>query len=225
MFSKNLKYYRLKKQLSKKALADKIHVSAMAITNYEDGSRYPNNMEILSALAAALDVRVSDFLTVRNEHLVFQHAEFRKNASLSKMQQEYVKESVEEYLGRFMTAVEILGGEVLPDAPACHILSLSNDNEDLGGGYTYYSEQKMISGKFQIPPTIQEYKYDSEIIIAKQHPTKHKDIMYADYNYPFGRDTIYYWIIDKKANTFSGPMNHNDFLKEISQYDDKFELN
>lgn len=101
----------------------------------------------------------------------------------------------------------------------------SNDNEDLGGGYTYYSEQKIISGKFQIPPTIQEYKYDSEIIIAKQHPTKHKDIMYADYNYPFGRDTIYYWIIDKKANTFSGPMNHNDFLKEISQYDDKFELN
>ena len=49
----------------------------------------------------------------------------------------------------------------------------SIDNEDLGGGYTYYSEQKMISGKFQIPPTIQD----------------------------------------------------NDFLKEISQYDDKFELN
>jgi hypothetical protein len=32
----------------------------------------------------------------------------------------------------------------------------SNDNEDLGGGYTYYSEQKMISGKIQIPPSIQE---------------------------------------------------------------------
>ena len=38
----------------------------------------------------------------------------------------------------------------------------SDDSEDLGGGFTYYSEQKMINGKFQIPPTIQEYKYDSE---------------------------------------------------------------
>lgn len=129
MFSKNLKYYRLKNQLSKKALAEKVHVSAMAITNYEDGSRMPS-MDILSALADALGVRVSDFLAVRNENLKFQHAEFRKNASLSQTQQEYVRESVEEYFSRFMTAVEVLGGEVLPNAPACHHLSLSDDNEE-----------------------------------------------------------------------------------------------
>ncbi len=129
MFSKNLKYYRLKKQLSKKALADRIHVSAMAITNYENGSRKPS-MEILSALAAALDVRVTDFLAVRDENLVFRHAEFRKSSSLTQMQQEYVRESVEEYFGRFMTAVEVLGGEVLPEAPACHVLPLSDDDEE-----------------------------------------------------------------------------------------------
>ncbi len=129
MFSKNLKYYRLKNQLSKKALAEKIHVSAMAITNYEDGSRNPS-MEILSALADVLGVRISDFLAVRNDKLVFQHAEFRKNASLSQTQQEFVKESVEEYFGRFMTVVEVLGGEVLPNAPDCHTLLLSDDNEE-----------------------------------------------------------------------------------------------
>lgn len=128
MFSKNLKYYRLKKQLSKKALAEIIHVTPMAITNYEDGSRKPN-MEIISALAEALEVRISDFLDVRNENLVFRHAEFRKTSSLSQMKQEYVKESVEEYFSRFMTVVEILGGEVLPEAPSCHVLSLSDDNE------------------------------------------------------------------------------------------------
>ncbi len=128
MFSKNLRYYRLKNGLSKKALAERVHVSAMAITNYEDGSRKPN-MSILSALAAELGVRVSDFLATRNENLVFQHAEFRKTASLTKTQQEYVRESVEEYFGRFMTVVEILGGEVLPDAPACHQLPLSEDDE------------------------------------------------------------------------------------------------
>lgn len=128
MFSKNLKYYRLKNQLTKKALADKVHVTSMAITNYEDGSRKPS-MELVKALADALDVRVSDFLAVRNENLVFRHGEFRKNASLTKAQQEFVRESVEEYFGRFMTVVEILGGEVLPDAPACHVLLLSEDNE------------------------------------------------------------------------------------------------
>ena len=100
----------------------------MAITNYEDGSRNPN-MEVLSALAEALGVRVSDFLAVRNENLVFHHAEFRKNASMSQTQQEFVRESVEEYFSRFMTIVEVLGGEVLPEAPACHSLLLSDDNE------------------------------------------------------------------------------------------------
>jgi transcriptional regulator with XRE-family HTH domain len=35
MFSKNLKYYRLRNHLSKKDLADKAGVTAMAITNYE----------------------------------------------------------------------------------------------------------------------------------------------------------------------------------------------
>ena len=93
----------------------------------------------------------------------------------------------------------------------------SNDNEDLGGGYTYFSEQKMISGKFQIPPTILEYRYNSEIIIVKQRPTKYKDTMYTDYNYPLGRDTIYYWIIDKKTNTFTGPIKYDEFLKEYSK--------
>ena len=128
MFSKNLKYYRLKNQLTKKALAEKAHVTAMAITNYEDGSRMPG-MEILTELAAALGVRVSDFLAVRNDNLVFEHAEFRKTSSMPQMQQDYVRESVEEYFGRFMTIVEVLGGEVLPDAPLCHMLPFTNDEE------------------------------------------------------------------------------------------------
>ena len=64
MFSKNLKYYRLKKRMSKKELASRSNVTAMAITNYEKGDRKPS-MEILKALAAALDVRVSDFLAIQ----------------------------------------------------------------------------------------------------------------------------------------------------------------
>ncbi len=129
MFSKNLKYYRLRKHMSKKELAEKVSVSAMAITNYEKGERKPS-MEMLKALAKALDVRVSDFLTVRNDNIVFAHGEFRKNASLSEKQQEYVRESIEEYFDRFMSTVEILGGDVLPAAPLCHAISLSGDPEE-----------------------------------------------------------------------------------------------
>lgn len=129
MFSKNLKFYRLRKNLSKKALAEKAGVTAMAITNYEKGERKPS-METLKALAEALDVRISAFLTIRNENIVFEHGAFRKNMALSKAQQEFVKESVEEYFDRFMTVVEILGGEVIPAAPACHTLVLSDAAEE-----------------------------------------------------------------------------------------------
>ena len=129
MFCKNLRYYRLKKNLTKKALAEMINVSAMAITNYEEGKRRPS-MEILRALAEALGVNITDFLAVRNENLVFEHAEFRKTASLSQMEQEYIKESVENYFGRFMTVVEILGGDVRPNPPECHKVLLTEDNEE-----------------------------------------------------------------------------------------------
>jgi len=128
MFSKNLKYYRLSRQLSKKELAEKARLTPMAITNYENGDRKPN-MKILQALADALEVRVSDFLVVRDENLRFSHAEFRKSAALPLAQQEFVRECVEEYFSRFMTVVEILGGDVLPAAPSCHTLTLFPDAE------------------------------------------------------------------------------------------------
>ena len=75
MFSKNLKYFRLKKGLTKKALADQANVSPMTITNYESGKRKPD-METLKGLAEVLEVRVSDFLAVRNEDMMFVHGEF-----------------------------------------------------------------------------------------------------------------------------------------------------
>ena len=129
MFSKNLTYFRLKNRMSKKDLAEKINVTPMAITNYENGSRKPN-MDILKALAAALGIKVSDFLTLRNQNLEFTHAEFRKNSSLTKNQQDFIQESVEEYFGRFMTVVDLLGDAVLPDFPQCYSISMSSDDEE-----------------------------------------------------------------------------------------------
>ena len=128
MFNKNLKYYRLKKNLSKRELAALVDVTPMAITHYENGDRKPN-IETIKALAAALDVRVTDFLSRRNEQLVFVHGEFRKNTKMSQTKQELIRESVEEYMSRFFSAVDILGGEVLPEAPKAHQLPLTGDVE------------------------------------------------------------------------------------------------
>jgi Zn-dependent peptidase ImmA (M78 family)/transcriptional regulator with XRE-family HTH domain len=128
LFSNNLKYYRLKNALSKKELADRVNVTSMTITNYENGDRKPS-MDVLKKMSQVLGIRVSDFLAVRNKNIVFCHGEFRKNSTLSIAQQDYVCESVEEYLNRFMTIVEILGGEVLPEAPETHAIILSGDDE------------------------------------------------------------------------------------------------
>ena len=87
-------------------------------------------MEIMDALAEALDVEVLDFLANADEHLVFTHGEFRKATHLTALQQEYIYVSVEEYMNRFYAIVNILGGNVLPKAPPCHQLSLSSTPED-----------------------------------------------------------------------------------------------
>ena len=128
MINKNIKYYRLSKQMTKKELARRIGVTPMSITNYEKGDRVPS-VEILRKIANILGVRISDFLSSRNEQIIFAHGEFRKKTTLPAAQQEYIRESVEEYFSRFMSVVEILGGNVLPEAPQCHVLSLSDNAE------------------------------------------------------------------------------------------------
>lgn len=128
MFAKNLKYYRLKNNFSKKELANMVGITPMSITHYENGDRYPE-MPVIKALAKALNIKVVDFLAVRNQNLKFVHEQFRKSSKLNKSEQEYVREAVEEYFGRFFDAVEILGGEVLPDSPKLKCMPLVKDDE------------------------------------------------------------------------------------------------
>ena len=129
MFEKNLKYYRLKNNMSKKDLADACGLTSMAISNYESGKRKPD-MEIINKLAEALGIHVIDFLESRNSNLSFDHKEFRKHSTLSKSQQEYIQESVEEYFSRFFDAIECLGGNPLPKPPCTHQLIRTGDFEE-----------------------------------------------------------------------------------------------
>lgn len=129
MFEKNLKYYRLKNNMSIKKLSDVSGISSMAISNYEHGKRRPD-IETINRLADALGIQVMDFLASRNTHISFDHREFRKHSTLTKSQQEFICESVEEYFGRFFDAVECLGGNPLPDPPECCSVSRTGSVEE-----------------------------------------------------------------------------------------------
>ncbi len=129
MFSKNLKYYRLKAGLSKAKLAQAAGVTPAAISNYELDRRRPQ-MSVLKKIAQALGVTVSDFLAYRNDELSFSHGEFRKNSSLSQEKQKFVKESVEEYFSRFFCAVRCFDEDVLPPALSAHCLPLTENHEE-----------------------------------------------------------------------------------------------
>lgn len=128
MFGKNLKYYRLSNNMTMKELADKVGVTSMAISNYESDKRTPN-ISIFRKLAEILNVKLMDFMVVRNEDLQFKHGEFRKNTALAKTRQELIYESIEEYFNRFFVVVNILGSTVLPMAPRIHNLQLVDDSE------------------------------------------------------------------------------------------------
>ena len=146
MFNKNLKYYRLQKNMSKKELADKCGVSAMAITHYENGDRKPD-IDMIKKLAEALGVFVADFLAERNTSLSFVHGEFRKQASLSESKQEYIRESVEEYFSRFFDAVECLGGNPLPEPPKTESIKWDADVERCTSVRSYHrGESTCICG-------------------------------------------------------------------------------
>lgn len=129
MFGKNLTFYRLKQNLDKKALANLVGLTTQAISNYELGKRMPD-MDTIQKLAAALHVKTTDFLIVRNENLEFQHAEFRKQSKFSLKKQSLIKSIVEEYCSRFFDIVEFLGGDVLPNPPKIHTLQLAATEEE-----------------------------------------------------------------------------------------------
>ncbi|MBK6935170.1 MAG: hypothetical protein IPH17_09010 [Bacteroidales bacterium] len=83
----------------------------------------------------------------------------------------------------------------------------SDYSKNLGSGYIYRDEgceekeifcEQANGGK--IPKTVLVYDYDRHYIIAKQKPQKDDSNILLDdtiYEYKYGYDTLYYWIILK----------------------------
>ncbi len=90
--------------LSQRALAEKVELSAMAISKYEREEVTPGT-DVLLRLAKALGVRVEYFF--RNQQVELQGVEFRKRASLSKGDERQIVADVQDRLERWVVLDEV----------------------------------------------------------------------------------------------------------------------
>jgi transcriptional regulator with XRE-family HTH domain len=116
MLGKNLRYYRLLSNMSQQELADKVGLSKMAISHYENSKRVPK-MNTLKELAHALGISVLSFISCSDESLTFEHGTFAGENRLNATEQELIQTQIERYFCRFFTLLSILGESVLPEAP------------------------------------------------------------------------------------------------------------
>lgn len=96
----------------------------------------------------------------------------------------------------------------------------SNDEVKLGNSYVYVPECRHITGDIDIPPVVDGYKFNKRYIVAKQTPGPFDNVIYdkMEYNYYLGRDTIYYWIIDKQTGDFWGPIDYNKYVSLLRHF-------
>ena len=67
--SKNIKKFRAEKNLTQDALAEKIHVTRQAISNWENDKTKPD-IEALEALATALEVEIEELIYGEKKEIV-----------------------------------------------------------------------------------------------------------------------------------------------------------
>ena len=103
---------------------------------------------------------------------------------------------------------------------ACISDDSNNYEIDLGAGYTYFVEPKIIYSDpgcngINIPYTIEKCIYGKRFIVVKQRPHSNSHATYKGletFNYKMGIDTPYYWIIDKQEEIHFGPISYDEYV-------------
>lgn len=98
MIGKRIKQARKASGLSLRALADRVGISAMAISKYENDQSMPSS-GVLLALANAMNVRTEYFF--RSEEIQLKNVEYRKHHKLPKKVQDKIEGNVIEQVERF----------------------------------------------------------------------------------------------------------------------------
>lgn len=125
MIGKNIKYYRLLRNMSLQDLADHVGLNKMAISNYENGKREPR-IEICEKIANALNVNLSMLVSNYGKNLAISRGSFRKNSHLTKEKTALVYEQEDRYLGKLFDVISFLGDPSLPPPPQIKRISVSN---------------------------------------------------------------------------------------------------
>lgn len=130
MIGKNIKYYRLSRNMSLQDLADRVGLNKMAISNYENGKREPK-LEICQKIADALNVSLAKLISKYGNDLAVERGPFRKNARLSNEKTQLVYGQEDRYLGRLFDVVSLLGDASLPSPPEQPRIKVT-DTEEAG---------------------------------------------------------------------------------------------
>lgn len=109
-------------------------------------------------------------------------------------------------------------------------LFCSSEQHYLGKGFKYFEVPSSINYwrlgdtlHFDIAPDVISYWNNPNNILVKQHPLKYGDIMFQEPLYPYGRDTVYYWFIDKRTKEVFGPALYSEM--EVYLHDKQLEKN
>lgn len=100
-----------------------------------------------------------------------------------------------------------------------------NGGQNLGRGFTYWDPPKSISYwkrnsfNFEIPPVIVSYVNTRNILLMKQHPQEYDNVMFSSPNYSYGRDTLYYWFVDKRTKDVLGPYSYSEMVEVLEGKD------
>lgn len=94
----------------------------------------------------------------------------------------------------------------------------SDRTESLGSGYFLREEggttRDILSERAEgreVPTTVTAVAYDDDFILAQQRPKSPPDPLYkAEYVYP-DPEGDYFWIIDKRDDSISGPLSLQQF--------------
>lgn len=124
MIGRNIRYCRIMAGKTEIELSREIGVSGERLEKYENGALLPE-LIIMRRIASVLGVTLAELMAVKSSGHKYEH-----HMRTGSYRQEYVKECIEEYLDRFFTVHEILGGKILREVPKVHGLKASFNAEE-----------------------------------------------------------------------------------------------
>lgn len=111
VFSERLRNARKMRQLSQKALAERLKVTASAIEKYEKGLMIPSS-DVMLEMEQVLGLDQAYFFTENKLNVDFSKFEFRKRSTLGKKKQEAIMIDIVYRLEKYLEIERITGCEV-----------------------------------------------------------------------------------------------------------------